>query len=294
MGTESSVRLRVARVDNPGEVKGTEEAPTAHGGDLRHQRPTSGFLERVSEDPNKNLQSKLTVKTSPTGQVPRPTSLQLYKARSPNASAHQGATSSVASPHGHLPCKPSQKPMQTSRRSLGQPHNGSRSAGLKSPELTPNDCAVGRPPARVTSHTVSGSSKILHDTTDPVIKPESGPRVHSHEGTNSKLSTIQPPPCPSQVPTVELSKQAGKQSPRGSMLRPPSNFASKLKTPSSPKSDVLQPAESQADPSKSFQKAPSATAASPKPFPNRKENPQEATESSPSKKQSRLPQPKTH
>ncbi|KAM8924322.1 serine-rich coiled-coil domain-containing protein 2 [Pelodytes ibericus] len=290
-----STKLKIQDVeDNPEEFKKTEEPSANHAwvvnnDTLGHEQPPSSFPISSPADTKKDTQSKLTVKTTLTRQVPRPKTLQLYKSITQNTLANQGVTNSSLSSDNCLPCKASQKPTLTSSNVSAQ--NGCQKV-VHQPPL--NDCTVGKLPGHVTSNTISGSPKILYNSADSahtlLTKPDSPPiQSKSPEVGNSKSSTLAYSVSQLQGPEIEPSKKPSKQTLKTSMLRPPGNFTSKLKKPSSPKSDLLCPTTSPHDKSKSPQK--SSSSVIPRPLSYKKE---EAVENSTPKKQSRLPQPKAH
>ncbi|XP_063291456.1 serine-rich coiled-coil domain-containing protein 2 isoform X1 [Pelobates fuscus] len=292
-----STQLKIKDVeDNPKEVTREDETSAsltkaANSKDLGHQQLNSVFSAHLPVDTIKDPPSKLKVKKSSAGQVPRPKTLQLFKSKSPNSLVHQEVASSSASPSSYLPCKDSQKPTLTTSHCLVQSENGSQSVVQKSQQLTPIDCTAVRPPVHVPRDTVSGSLATLLDNTDSVKtvlnKPDTIPpkQCPPSQVGNSKLAPAGSSLFNHQAPAVEPSKPAVKQTLKASMLRPPGNFVSKLKKPVSPKLDAVPPQAVSHEHPKPTLKTSSII---PRPLSSKKE---ESIESSSPKKQSRLPQP---
>ncbi|KAM4636001.1 serine-rich coiled-coil domain-containing protein 2 isoform 2-T2 [Discoglossus pictus] len=266
--------------DNLREVKKAKElasspGPLINNGGFTHQTVTSA-LPSLSVGPKSDLQSKLTPKTSSTGHVPRPKTLQLYKPKTHTTSAHQDPTNSLTT------SKDLQARTTALSSSLEQKSNGSQSVVQKSQRLS-HDGIVGEPDAQVPSKSFSFSPKpmgaIKDKASSSLIKPDTRP-IHPS-----------PPSTGISKPTGALSSDSSKQTNRQTtMLRPPSNFASKLKKASSPKSESLHPSVVAQEPTKS----PIKTSSSNLTKPLSQKSSLDTTEIPSPKRLSRLPQPKTH
>ncbi|XP_053548010.1 serine-rich coiled-coil domain-containing protein 2 isoform X2 [Bombina bombina] len=281
--------------DNFEEIKKLEDETNERehvNGDLEPQNVPSALLVTVTGETKNDLRSKLTVKTS-TNQISRPKTLQLCRPKIQNTSTYHKPTNSSIAQNTIPTVKEPQAQTKTSC-CLPQLSNGSQSVvQKKSQPQSQKDCSVSQPSTYVASSSISGSSQTLCAPKDQTLSSLSKhnrrlPNLLPPSTGSSKVQSIGSLP-PQQVPTADTSRQTNRQSPKTSMLRPPSNFASKLKKPSSPKTETMQPIASN-EPPKTQLRSPSVL----RPASNKKEVSQEAGESSGLKRQSRLPQPKTH
>ncbi|MEE6488554.1 hypothetical protein FKM82_015262 [Ascaphus truei] len=281
--TEEYANITVQHVTN--EELGTEPLPSA-------------LLTTSPGDTKKDLKSKLMVKTTVSaGQAPRSKTSQLYKPKTQNTLVHQ-ETTNLRSLNVSPTCKELQMRTMASSPSLAQPTNDYQSVVQKRQQQLNNDCSVDELSVQVTPDVVPCLLQPLSATTDQAQSPHNRPcsrqsfQSLSPSTGISKILPVGSLPTQLQVTPVEPPKQASKQSPKSSMLRPPSNFVSKLKKTSSPKSDVAHSPVASHEPPKS----PLKTTASviPRPLSYKKESLQEAGESLAPKRHSRLPQPKTH
>ncbi|KAM4703682.1 uncharacterized protein WCC33_012196 isoform 2-T2 [Rhinophrynus dorsalis] len=302
-----STQLKINDVeDNLKGVQQSEEHVLSQGQhvtnkDSDEKQLSSELSAHIPVEAKKSTQSKLMDRvssSSSTGQVPRPKTLQLYKPKTQTTVAHQGMANSLLALNSLPTCKDSKIRPITSSLSLAQSQIDSKSSAQKFQEPIQNDSSVYQPAAHVPSDRVSAillpSSATVNLAQSLQSKTDlrKSPPFSSAPTGNCKLPSAGSFPSPLKVPAVELSQQSCKQIPKASMLRAPSNFASKLKKPTSPKPDILHsPAVSNESPKSSLKTTSSINS---RPLSNKKDHIQESVESSVPKRQSRLPQPKTH
>ncbi|XP_018094968.1 serine-rich coiled-coil domain-containing protein 2 isoform X2 [Xenopus laevis] len=260
-------------VQNPGQLDNKKH--------LKSKKLNCNNLPSVAVDAKIHFQSRSVTKpmasSSLLGQIPRSTTLRLTKPKIHTTVASQGANSEIQ--------------LASTNHSPLQSPNCSKSMVHKIQPTVHSDHFVGQDTINDSSEIESSlqQKQFVNANQNDLLQsnPGSKPQNPIMPTCASKLPTLGSISSQQQVPAVEYSQQPHKQIPKGSMLRPPS-FASKLKKPSSTKPDTVHMAPAPPE-------SPCKTSSSiiPRPSP-KKEILQEAVASSALKRQSRLPQPKTH
>eukprot|EP00079_Xenopus_tropicalis_P027876 XP_012822284.1 PREDICTED: serine-rich coiled-coil domain-containing protein 2 isoform X1 [Xenopus tropicalis] len=278
-----STRLKITDVEgSPKESTNTDKHAQNPGPldkkQLQDKKLNCNILPSVAVDAKRNLQSRSVTKptsSSLPGQIPRPTTLHLLKPKLHTAVASQGTVNSeihlASTSHSPLQSPNSSQPVV---QEIQQPVNHDHSVGEDSVHDSPDTAS-----SKLQKTCVKANQNHLLQS-----NPGSRPQHPIMPTCISKLATHR------QVPAVEYSQQPHKQISKGSILRPPSSFASKLKKPSSPKPDIVHLATASHESPKSPCKITSSVIPRPS---SKKETLQEAVDSAALKRQSRLPQPKT-
>ncbi|KAG8435049.1 hypothetical protein GDO86_013134 [Hymenochirus boettgeri] len=283
-----STQLKINDVeDYPDKVKSTEEHTQSsehleYKKKVKKQLLNSDTPSPLSMEANKN-QKSLIKPSSSFGNLQRPKTLQLLKPKKQATAGHQGIGSSQLQP-------------VSDTHTLSQLSNGSQHVVTKMQQPLCNNLLVREYTMHLSSEKASDT---LHKSC--VVKKQS-PSIQNKPGSRQqdllapanslKLPTAELLPVHPQVPATESSQYNYKQIPKGSVLRPSSTFASKLKKPSSPKPDLFNHGAATHDCPKSLFKATSSVI--PRSPSYVKEIQLESVENAAPKRQSRLPQPKTH
>ncbi|XP_018430573.1 PREDICTED: serine-rich coiled-coil domain-containing protein 2 [Nanorana parkeri] len=235
----------------------------------------------------KYLKSKTSVNASLPGHISGPKTLQCPKPKLQYTLAYRGNT--LAPPNSSLTSTDFKMLMYSSGPSLQQ-----ENFHTKKKQTIPNTY-----PVHQTTVNVSPDSNTckLEKTCSPAgqslltkTMPDARYLIHSTSLSTDKLSSEGELSTHLRAPATEPSKPVSKLMPKGSLLRPTSHLPSKLKTPNISKPDVLSkdvPKEAQKPPGK-------ASPVVPRHLSHKKDGMRESDTCSIPKRQSRLPQPKSH
>ncbi|XP_077310718.1 serine-rich coiled-coil domain-containing protein 2 isoform X1 [Lithobates pipiens] len=250
------------------------------------KRFSSNIVPEFSPSQQKDVKSKTSVHASLPGQISSLKTLQCPKPKLQNTLAHRGNT--LSSPNS------SSTDSKILVNSLS-PSCPQENFLTKKKPIILNTNPVYQTTVNVTPDSNTSKLERIHSPSSQTLLTKTMPDrrrlIHSTSPSTDKLSSEGELSSHLRAPAAETSKPISKLTPKGSLLRPPSNLPSKLKAPNISKPDVLSQ-----DVPKEPPKPPGKVSSSilPRPLSYKKDGMREPDTCSIPKRQSRLPQPKSN